>query len=158
MRKGKEEMKGLKQNTKSFFAGVALLALLLTATVSIAKDKDKKEKPPGPATKMKIIEVFPTTNYTVVKLQFMDSKGKVTTVKEGTFSWWSNFLNDRRKPAKQRQIELSKVNYYKKNYTLKLVGFKKLCPPRVARLRITFDGTDPKKKFRQTWTKKATCR
>jgi hypothetical protein len=144
---------------------VALLAfvfgLSLPAWADDAKrsDKDeKKDKKPGPAKKMKILEVFPSKSFTVVSIKFYDAKGKETSVEEGTFAWWSNFLKDRRKPAKKRKIDLAKVHYRKGKYTLKLAGFKRLCPPRTAKIRVTFHGKKPKRRFRRTWKKRASCK
>ena len=152
-------MKMAKKRLQEAFAALVAAVILIGAAPSFAKPKkDKKKQPPGPAAKMKIEEVFPTNNYTVVKIRFYDAKGKLTKVKAGAFSWWSNFLKDRRKPAKKRQIDLSKVHYYKLRYTLKLAGYKKLCPPSTAKLRVTFKGTDPKKRFRKMWRKRAKCR
>jgi hypothetical protein len=144
-------------------AGLTFALLLSTAPRAWAEksdkgDKGKKEEKPGPAKKMKILEVFPSKRYTIVAIKFYDAKGKVTAVKAGTFSWWSNFLKDRRKPAKKRRIDLAKVHYRKEKYTLKLVGYKRLCPPRTARLRVTFKGTEPRRRFRSTWKKRAKCR
>ena len=137
---------------------VLFLGTALQARAADDEKKGKKDKKPGPAEKMKIIEVFPSKSFTIVAVKFYDAKGKVTAVQAGTFSWWSNFLKDKRKPAKQRSIDLAKVHYRKKKYTLKLAGYKRLCPPRTARLRVTFKGTEPRKRFRKTWKKRAKCR
>lgn len=146
---------------RGFFAGAAFPVIFLFAFIAFAESKDEdkdKEKPPGPAVKMELDQVFPTENYTVVRIKFFDAKGNQTTVKEGNFTWWSNFMKDQRKPAKARQVKLAEADEHNKNYSLKLPGIQKLCPPRVARLRINFNGTDPKRKFNRTWTQKAECR
>ncbi|MCD6497670.1 MAG: hypothetical protein J7M25_05105 [Deltaproteobacteria bacterium] len=136
-----------------------LVALLSVSGVASATGTPAKH-PPGPAVKMKLLEVFPTQNYTVVTFKFYDAQGKVTKVLAGEFSYWSNFLNDRRAPASKRKFDLNdktKVSLHLKKYTIKLPGFKRLCPPRVARLRVTFKGQSPKKRFTKTWKKKAQC-
>ena len=125
--------------------------------VGMAMAEDAGDKPAGPPKSMKLLEVFPSQNYTVVSIKFFDAKGKVTKVSSGTFAYWSNFLLDKRAPAKKRKIDVSQASYHLGKYTLKLPGFKRLCPPRVARLTITFTSKSPRLRFRKKWTKKAQC-
>lgn len=138
--------------------GVALVVMVLPAD---AQEKPKKKAPPAPPKKMDIIEVFPTQNYTLVQLEFLDAKGKPTKVETGTFSWTSNFLVDKSKRAKEREAPLTdteRVQYRNGRYSLKLPGLKKVCPPSVARIKITFVSKSPKLKFVKNWSKKADCK
>ncbi len=135
-------------------------AMIFGATMSWALNAvaGEADKPAGPPKTMKLLEVFPTENYTVVSIKFFDAKGKVTKVSSGTFSYWSNFLRDKRAPASKRKIDVSQASFHSGKYTLKLPGFKRLCPPRVARLSVTFKSQAPRLRFVKKWSKKAHCR
>ncbi len=138
-----------------WMVGLTVCAAMLWGSVAMAGEPDNK--PAGPPKTMKLLEVFPTQNYTVVSIKFFDAKGKVTKVQSGTFTYWSNFLLDKRAPAKKRKIEVSQASFHAGKYTLKLPGFKKLCPPRVARIKITFKSKTPRLRFVKSWSKKAQC-
>lgn len=117
-----------------------------------------RKKPPGPPKKMKLEEVFISQNYCLVDLRFFDSQGKKTSPKTGTFYYWSNFLKGKRKPQSKRKFDVSKVANHKHKWTLKLPGVGKVCPPRMARLKITFTSKSPRIRIVRNWKKKATCK
>ncbi len=140
---------------------VVFLAGLLPVLGARARAEGQdSSKQPGPPVKMELLEVFPAQGNTYVAVKFYDAKEQPTRVTSGYFEYWSNFLKDKRQPASKRRLQLTdkdRVMEHNYKYTLKLPGVGRLCPPRVAKLRITFRSTSPKRRFTKTWKKRAQC-